>query len=340
MAEPDPRPVGAVRGMRRLTVIIANYNYAEYLRRSVESALAVDWDDLEVIVVDDGSTDGSWEVLQPVRDRVRVIRSENRGQREAVNLGFSHATGDAVLFLDSDDVLPPGIAAAAAPLMTGRVSKIQFRMQRIDEHETPIGAPFPAYGKRPTAQRIRSWQLRTTAYPTPPGSGNLYSRWFLDRVMPQGPEIGAFADSGLLACAPLLGDVVTVPHVLIGYRRHHGNDSSLRQDDTRFHRECMRAYDRWNYALAVAGREADPARVFRSREVLQFRAAAARLTPGLRIPGDSRARAVADALRSPYLPGPEAPVKRVAIATWALGVLLGPRPLVERLLTVRFGPRG
>ena len=295
--------------MQRLTVIIANYNYARFLPRSVESALSVDWADVEVIVVDDGSTDDSLAVLEQYRDRVRVIESENRGQREAVNLGFSHATGDAVLFLDSDDVLAAGVAAAAAPLLIGDVAKVQFRMQRIDEQDAPIGSPFPDYRTVPSAPRIRSWVLRTTAYPTPPGSGNLYARWFLDLVMPQGPEIGDFADSGLLACAPLLGDVVIVPQVLVGYRRHDGNDSSLRRKDEHFHRESMRAYDRWNHALAISGRAPDPSRVFRSREVLQFRAAAARLTPTLRIPQDSSARIIADALRSPWMVGPEGPAK-------------------------------
>ena len=84
---------------------------------------------------------------------------------------------------------------------------------------------------------IRRWAARTTAYPTPPGSGNAYARWFLDRILPLGPDIGDFADSGCLAAAPFFGDVVSVPEVVVGYRRHDANDSDLLKDDRRFPRE-------------------------------------------------------------------------------------------------------
>lgn len=323
--------------MKRLSVVIANFNYAQYVGRAVESALALDWDDLEVVVVDDGSTDGSLQMLQSFGERIRLIPSVNQGQREAVNLGFRHSTGDAVVFLDSDDLLPPGMPAVLDRALGSGVSKVQFQMQRIDEHDRPIGVPFPSYRRLPTPARLRHWMLATSAYPTPPASGNAYARWFLDRVMPLGPETGDFADSGLLAAAPLLGDVVAVGGTLVGYRRHGQNDSDLARSPDSFFRECHRALARWTFARRTAGLPANPSRVFRSREVLQFRAAAARTTPSVRLPRDSPARIVSDAIITVVIPGPESVLKRVVIGGWSLLVVVMPSRVATRLIAMRFG---
>ncbi len=81
------------------------------------------------------------------RDR-RVLRSgagplnENAGQRVAANRGFAMSTGDMVLFLDSDDVLPSDLPTRLAREWSPSVSKVQFQMQRIDEKGQSIGLPF------------------------------------------------------------------------------------------------------------------------------------------------------------------------------------------------------
>lgn len=325
--------------MKRLSVVIANFNYADYVGRAIESALALQWDDVEIVVVDDGSTDGSLQVLESFQGRIRLIPSVNQGQREAVNLGFRHSTGDAVVFLDSDDLLPAGMPAVLNRALGAGVSKVQFQMQRIDEHDRPIGAPFPSFRRLPTSSQLRRWMLATSAYPTPPASGNAYARWFLDRVLPLGPETGDFADSGLLAAAPLLGDVVAVEGILVGYRRHGQNDSELARSPDNFSRECHRALARWVFARRIAGLPENPSRVFRSREVLQFRAAAARATPSRRLPRDSPARIVSDAIITVVIPGPESVLKRIVIAGWTVLVVVTPSRIAMRLIAMRFGAR-
>src|SRR5262245_46865272 len=91
-----------------VSVIIPTYNRAAFIATAVESALKQTRPPDEILVVDDGSTDGTDSVLSEFRPPVRVIRQPNRGRSAARNTGLRAATGDAVIFLDSDDVLMPG----------------------------------------------------------------------------------------------------------------------------------------------------------------------------------------------------------------------------------------
>lgn len=88
----------------RFSVIIPTYNRAQLIGRAVSSALHQTRTPLEVIVVDDGSTDDTLKVLQSLGPRVRCIEQSHGGPARARNTGVTHATGDWIAFLDSDDV--------------------------------------------------------------------------------------------------------------------------------------------------------------------------------------------------------------------------------------------
>ena len=90
-----------------VSIIIPTYNHARFLRAAIESALRQTRPALEVIVVDDGSTDETPEILAQFDDRICVRWQENRGPAAARNAGIAAARGDFLLFLDSDDVLLP-----------------------------------------------------------------------------------------------------------------------------------------------------------------------------------------------------------------------------------------
>ena len=92
-----PRPL--------VSVVIPTYNHARYVCASVESALAQSYDNLEIIVIDDGSTDNTPEVLHPYMERVCYVHQANQGLAAARNTGLRHATGAFVQFLDADDLL-------------------------------------------------------------------------------------------------------------------------------------------------------------------------------------------------------------------------------------------
>jgi glycosyltransferase involved in cell wall biosynthesis len=93
--------------MARVTVVIPAYNAERTLGATIESVLAQTYQDIEVVVVDDGSEDGTPEVADSHDNRVRCITTPNRGVSEARNTGIDHASGELVAFLDADDLWKP-----------------------------------------------------------------------------------------------------------------------------------------------------------------------------------------------------------------------------------------
>ncbi len=89
------------------SVVLGNYNYAHYLGEAIESVLSQSYPHFELVIVDDGSTDDSREVINRYahahRDKIRPIFTQNRGQASAMSVGVLNARGDFVCFIDSDD---------------------------------------------------------------------------------------------------------------------------------------------------------------------------------------------------------------------------------------------
>jgi Glycosyl transferase family 2 len=216
-----------------VSIVINNYNYGPYLSQAIESALAQAYPNIEVIVIDDGSTDGSFDVLRSFAGRpVRVLTKPNGGQASSLNVGFSMSAGDFVCFLDSDDALLPTAIAEARAHAAGNVVKVHWPLFEVDANGARTGRI------RPDA-RLSHGDLRATvvangpeAITYPPTSGNLWARSFLARVFPL-PEAEGFrfggSDTYLSNLAPLYGLVTSVEQPQGVYRVHGKNNySSLR----------------------------------------------------------------------------------------------------------------
>lgn len=89
------------------SIIINNYNYGQFLGQAIDSALNQSYPHVEVIVVDDGSTDESRDVIQSYGDRIIPVLKENGGQASAFNAGFAQSRGTVIFFLDADDIFAP-----------------------------------------------------------------------------------------------------------------------------------------------------------------------------------------------------------------------------------------
>jgi len=125
--------------------ITATYNYGHYLPEALDSILAQTFADWESIIVDDGSTDNTPEVVQPyLKDpRFRYIRTENRGQPAAENTGLTNSQGRFVAFLDADDSWMPAKLERQLPLFSqrGDVGVVYSQKTVIDPHGEVISRP-------------------------------------------------------------------------------------------------------------------------------------------------------------------------------------------------------
>src|SRR5438132_14303342 len=100
-------PTESVAGQPLVSVLIATYNARPFIAETLDSVLAQTYRGVEVIVVDDGSTDGTWEVLQSFADRIQCIAQANGGVAVARNAGLRAARGSFIALMDHDDICEP-----------------------------------------------------------------------------------------------------------------------------------------------------------------------------------------------------------------------------------------
>jgi glycosyltransferase involved in cell wall biosynthesis len=206
------------------TIVIINYNYGAYLRAAIESALSQTYSPIEVIVVDDGSTDDSPRILAEFDTRVQVFRKEQGGHVSAFNAGFAASQGDILIFLDADDKLYPDCVETVVRSWCPRLSKMQFRLDTIDADGNDQHMRFPRYSRGLTHDEIHRRLLRFGYYPWPVSSGNAYARSFIAQVTPIPQErIFKSPDGYVNKIAPLFGRVRVLDRALGAYRVHGRN---------------------------------------------------------------------------------------------------------------------
>lgn len=105
----------------KFSIVTITFNQARFLEQAIHSILNQDYPDVEYIVVDPGSTDGSREIIERYSDRIeKIIFEPDEGPADGLNKGFAHASGDVFGFLNSDDVLEPGALSGAASYFEAR----------------------------------------------------------------------------------------------------------------------------------------------------------------------------------------------------------------------------
>lgn len=207
--------------MPKVSVIIPTYNRAKYVKEAIDSVLAQTFQDFEIIVVDDGSIDGTGELLKNYNGKIRYIYQTNKGLPAARNTGIRAAKGEYIAFLDSDDIWLPDKLDIQLKILekNGDVGLIYSRMFVIDEDGVVNPTVYP------------KWKLATT----------------LDEMLTEGYGIGlpstaimrkecfdrlGFFDESLIGCGDD-GDmfyrveafykIIVVEKPLIKYRKHNSN---------------------------------------------------------------------------------------------------------------------
>ncbi|HEY5668172.1 MAG TPA: glycosyltransferase family 2 protein [Candidatus Saccharimonadales bacterium] len=157
-----------------VSVVIPAYNYGKYITETIDSVLAQQYTNIEIVVIDDGSSDNTAAVVASYGDKVRYIYQENRGLSAARNAGMQQAQGDYIVFCDADDKLHPDfIARTMKALNTHSDAAFAYTQQQYFEASNDV-TKFPPYNLErlkqgnfiPACVLFRSSIIRNYAYDT------------------------------------------------------------------------------------------------------------------------------------------------------------------------------
>jgi glycosyltransferase involved in cell wall biosynthesis len=322
-----------------VSIVIGNYNYAQFVALAIESALAQDHPRCEVIVVDDGSTDGSQEVVERYRDRARIILlPSNRGQVPSRNEAWPMAKYGILIFLDSDDLLEPHAASTIARNWRADVVKVQFPMKSIDTNGKSLNQIYPKYPPNLRTDTLRHTLLRYGACHATPGSGNAYAKCLLEKLSPISglPHM----DWILRIRAPFYGEVLTLSAPLASYRIH----------DTQWSRYNHLSLERLIHSLELEETNLSYVSAFFKEIGLTFDPEFARMTSQWqceclisisRLSGPEGRwyvppiKVVGLAFKA-FLWSPYSLKRRSALLVWTMLVAFAPRRSAKRLMELRF----
>lgn len=219
------------------SVIINTYNYGKFIEQAIDGVLNQTFpsDKIEIIVVDDGSTDDTPRRVEKYGDRIRYVRKENGGQASALNAGFALAKGDIVALLDSDDYWYPdklerifrvyerenaGAVFHNLDMVTsaGKSGTI-FPDESVTLLESAGDGAFRASMKYLEETSRAFYYLRFLA----PTSGHSYRKSIAEKIFPIPPEYVRNADFFLHAMAFTLTDIHYIHTPLGAYRKHEGS---------------------------------------------------------------------------------------------------------------------
>jgi glycosyltransferase involved in cell wall biosynthesis len=207
-----------------VSIITPTYNRADLLAETIESVLGQDYPRMEYLVLDDGSSDSTIQVLESYSDnRLRWYHHSNMGETRTVNRGFSLAKGEILCVLSSDDPLLPGAVRSA-------VDALQAHPQAV-----VVCPDYLVIDKHGTICQQRqcgalSLEDMVPKHECGPGPAAFFRASLLDQIGPRDPEFRYVADFDFWLRAAGRGHIVRIPRVLACFREHEGSISSCVQD--------------------------------------------------------------------------------------------------------------
>jgi glycosyltransferase involved in cell wall biosynthesis len=220
-----------------VTVVTPSFNQAKYLERTIQSVLTQDYPNLEYIIIDGGSTDGSLEIIKKYENRLSAWVSEpDKGQTDAINKGFNRANGLYLAWLNSDDTYNPGAVREAVELLTAHpdVGLVYSGANFINAADAVIGS-FAA------AQTDRSRMLR--GYVHVPQQTTFFRTDLWKKIGPLDPTFFFAMDYDLWVRLTKYAPMVYYPgRVWANFRLH--NDGKTVAADDRCWPEMLRVHRR------------------------------------------------------------------------------------------------
>jgi glycosyltransferase involved in cell wall biosynthesis len=213
----------------KVSIIVANYNYESYLTLAIQSILKQSYDDFEIIIVDDESTDSSRDIIQQLHsqypNKINYIFQKNTGHGGVISTAFSAAKGEIISFLDSDDLWEESKLSQIVKVFEedSTVMGVIHKLQIIDEFGESKNA-VENIPEIPNGNLEKILVETGAAWFYPPTSAITVRRKVLETLHPvTSPEWKTSPDGCLLYGAAFLGKVMPIPEILGSYRVHGKN---------------------------------------------------------------------------------------------------------------------
>jgi len=330
----------------KLSVIVNNYNYEVFVARAIESALAQTWQNTEVLVVDDGSTDNSREVIESFGERVITVYKENGGQGSAFTAAVPHATGDVFIFLDADDILDAttGEEAVRSFQQDPELARVQWPLRTIDEDDHATGGVTPNPSMMPSGD-LRRHIIKYRTHVWPATSGNAYRGDIIRKLMPVPKEFRMGCDLYFAEVTALYGTVHSIRRPGGGYRNHGANYwMGIGRDLANLHQRIawtVQNHENVRKACAELGVPCPPsAMVAHDVAFVSQRLASLRLEPSSHpIPGDKRSALVGLGILAAVEHPHHSAKHKMKRVLWLLGTGFGPDVVARRLIDRFYFPK-
>jgi glycosyltransferase involved in cell wall biosynthesis len=209
----------------KVSVIIPNYNYSQYICEAVESVLLQTYPNVEIIIVDDGSKDNSLEVLEKFGDKIKILAQQNAGVSVARNNGVANSNGEFIAFLDADDIwLPEKIERQISLFLNDKtLGLVHVAVQDIDASGKNLGTHFDGLSGEVSHELL----LFKRAVILGGGSGIMIPRKIFDEVGGFDLRLSTSADWDIFYQISSRYKVGFINEILLKYRLHglnmHGN---------------------------------------------------------------------------------------------------------------------
>ena len=214
-----------------VSILINNYNYGHFIAEAINSSLEQTFSSVEVIVVDDGSTDNSREIISSYGNKIIPIFQENGGQASAFNSGVAASRGDLICILDSDDIFALNkIQKIINFLKIKSVNDpkifLYHPLEAVTQHCSPLGFQKPRTFHNYQGVNFYQFACQYGFVPhhASPTSGISFSRELAELIFPLPETINISADSLIVRAGFLLGKVYEMQEVLGQYRIHGNNN--------------------------------------------------------------------------------------------------------------------
>jgi glycosyltransferase involved in cell wall biosynthesis len=205
-----------------ISVLITSYDYGRFIEECIDSVLAQEYPTgrVEIVVVDDGSTDDTAERVRKYGSKINYIRKTNGGQASALNVGFTKSSGEIISLLDADDYFLPGKLLRVADAF------------QADPELGMFYHPFAEFDMETNKRSVSQFPLISgSAFSNPerfgcyggPGTCVSFRRKFVERLLPIPEEIRMLADGYLGSMIVFVAPILAAPDCLAAYRFHGKN---------------------------------------------------------------------------------------------------------------------